>query len=1047
MSLNRLSTAALALSTALSLSACMTGRDLALADRPIALGRDDFGNVCTATRTHNGVFAGKEGDSAFVITCSGNTGARPLGRVQTWVKSRAPAPRTELCGADMPATLEGIGAVRVSRCLDELTGLNSVVIAFDRGNRRYRGAASATLQGHLEQLMRVVAGVAPTTALAGAEPPKKTIATEALAEVPETAKLATAVPDIDVEVAIREGSALNRRGEYVRASRELNDAISRLPSDTAAAERIQLSLEAGLGNSNTRQFEAADRHFAEADRLLSGDPNVARRAFLERKRNTYLAMHALNQRDFTRASDLLASGKASDPLQDPIVLAELNQVPGSGLEAASSIDGEVYERLVLEAQRNWSHSVALSARERSADLPASREALNASAATLRALLSYPIDPTAVLWLVAQVERQDARLDELEGQASPQARTAALANFDCAIDALRGTIPANEQACAVQLPEVARVRLTRLQSEAAGPILAETQLERAGLLARTGAPEAQVQAAYDQAIDDLIRLSRSGGPAPVGLEAYLDLLIQRHAADPNSGAAESFFKAAQALRASPREFHALQSVATADPATAAKVRELANLDRDIVNLRADIAATQDPVRRGELEAQRDEKERAVQALNAQLQGTSYERVSDRPATIAEIQAALNPGEVFWKVAQLRTRLYGVVIGKDGVTIYPAENTARAAIALARLVRRSAFDETSDRLPFFNVGAAASLFELLAGPARDRLLAADAIAVDPSGPLEIVPVGVLVTNLESAREYQRQRRERPNDYSRVDFLARKAALQTALSPRSFLIARALKPSEAPQPLIGLGEHVIPTDAQGAVSFGNGCQVERQNLIALSVFQEPISAARLDVVANALGVPNAPKLVGAEFTDRAIRSSESLDRYQVLHFSTHGIAQVRQGCDIPPSLITTAGPDGSDGLLTYEEIARLDLDANLVVLSACDTSASVAGALAQRSGNEADGAKALSGLVRSFLAAKARAVVATHWQVSIEEESDRLFREFYTRGRTVSIGEALKGAQVELMSDPRYSHPFFWGAYFVVGDAGKRMLSPAPAQVASR
>jgi CHAT domain-containing protein len=79
-----------------------------------------------------------------------------------------------------------------------------------------------------------------------------------------------------------------------------------------------------------------------------------------------------------------------------------------------------------------------------------------------------------------------------------------------------------------------------------------------------------------------------------------------------------------------------------------------------------------------------------------------------------------------------------------------------------------------------------------------------------------------------------------------------------------------------------------------------------------------------------------------------------------------------------------------------------------------------------------------VRAFLAANSRAVLATYWKVSAEEESDALFRTFYSAGRTSTIRGALKAAQNSLINAPRYSHPFYWGAYFVVGDASKSMLT---------
>jgi CHAT domain-containing protein len=61
-----------------------------------------------------------------------------------------------------------------------------------------------------------------------------------------------------------------------------------------------------------------------------------------------------------------------------------------------------------------------------------------------------------------------------------------------------------------------------------------------------------------------------------------------------------------------------------------------------------------------------------------------------------------------------------------------------------------------------------------------------------------------------------------------------------------------------------------------------------------------------------------------------------------------------------------------------------------------------------------------------------------VSVEQESDALFRSFYSHGRSETIGGALRDAQRSLIDQPRYSHPYYWGAYFVVGDASKTMLT---------
>jgi CHAT domain-containing protein len=237
---------------------------------------------------------------------------------------------------------------------------------------------------------------------------------------------------------------------------------------------------------------------------------------------------------------------------------------------------------------------------------------------------------------------------------------------------------------------------------------------------------------------------------------------------------------------------------------------------------------------------------------------------------------------------------------------------------------------------------------------------------------------------------------------------------------------------------------------IRVGVGCSVGADRLGAIAQTLKPIDGEELQIAAGALGATNAQFVTGAGFSDSDVAARSDLDQYEVVHFATHGLEEGMWGCSkSPPALVTSFGAPGSDGLLDFSEIAKLRLDANLVVLSACDTAAGIRGeALRRASGQEQPGST-LEGLVRAFLTANARSVLATYWQVSAEQESDEFMRAFYTRGKNGTIGEALQAAQRTLIATPQYSHPFYWAPYFLVGDSAKPMLSgaAAPQQVAAR
>jgi hypothetical protein len=649
-------------------------------------------------------------------------------------------------------------------------------------------------------------------------------------------------------------------------------------------------------------------------------------------------------------------------------------------------------------------------------------AIAAAANAYRPLENERIAQDRILWLGARIARQQGRLQARRGEMGP-----ALDSFDRALDALRRSALANA-------------------GSGTEPAIAEAQLERAGVFARSNAAPAAKRATYAEAVDAVIASGGGARAAMGGVEPFLDLLVAEAAAGPRADTFDLFFRAVQAggEPAVARQVTQLQQVVASDPVLGALVRDRAELEREITRLRYRIAAgpEEGEVGTGELERARAAAEQRLLGVNARLfADPRFRSVEERPATLAELRAGLRPGEAFLKLTELNRRIYGLYVDRDRTFAYAVADgdaSRRAVDQLAGDVRRS-IDGRLDqgKLVPFDDAKAYALFRLIAGPAADRLAATRALVVDPGGPLERLPVGVLVTR------YQRGMvRADPFDYSAASFLAGSATISTALSPRSFLVSRALPPSRARRRFLGLGEHTAPAASATAapVRVGFGCVVDYGRLTGLSRDLKPISRRELDLAAEVLGDPGAPMLTNAAFTDSALEARGDLDQYAVLHFATHGLQEGQWGCaKSPPALVTSFGASGSDGLLSFSEIAELRLDANLVVLSACDTASGVRDQTLARSSGQEEAGSTLEGLVRAFLTANARAVLATYWQVSAEAESDAFMRSFYASARGGSIGESLRTAQTALIRQPATSHPFYWAPYFLVGDGTKPMLSP--------
>src|SRR6185436_9666521 len=203
-------------------------------------------------------------------------------------------------------------------------------------------------------------------------------------------------------------------------------------------------------------------------------------------------------------------------------------------------------------------------------------------------------------------------------------------------------------------------------------------------------------------------------------------------------------------------------------------------------------------------------------------------------------------------------------------------------------------------------------------------------------------------------------------------------------------------------------------------------------------PDTADELKAIATALEADPAKVLnLGKDANEARVKTTD-LSGFKILAFATHGLVPGELNGLRQPALALSA-PDVSgtegDGLLTMEEILALKLDADWVVLSACNTGTG-AGA----------GAEAASGLGRAFFYAGTRALLVTNWSVhsaSARELVSDLFRR-QAQDAAITRGEALRQAMTAMIDGPgfkddkghtlfAYAHPLFWAPYTIIGDGG--------------
>jgi CHAT domain-containing protein len=211
-----------------------------------------------------------------------------------------------------------------------------------------------------------------------------------------------------------------------------------------------------------------------------------------------------------------------------------------------------------------------------------------------------------------------------------------------------------------------------------------------------------------------------------------------------------------------------------------------------------------------------------------------------------------------------------------------------------------------------------------------------------------------------------------------------------------------------------------------FWRGAGVDR-SMLGKALPQLPDTAVELKAVAQKLGVPASDIHLGRDASETVLKGAPLVD-YRIVYFATHSLVAGDVKGLAEPSLVLSipAQPSGlDDGLLAASEVAQLKLDADWVVLSACNT---IAGGK--------PGAEALSGLARAFFYAGARALLVSHWAVDSEAATRLTTSTFDILAADPSLGraEALRRAMLAYLndaSDRNAAYPAFWGPFEIVGE----------------
>jgi CHAT domain-containing protein len=363
----------------------------------------------------------------------------------------------------------------------------------------------------------------------------------------------------------------------------------------------------------------------------------------------------------------------------------------------------------------------------------------------------------------------------------------------------------------------------------------------------------------------------------------------------------------------------------------------------------------------------------------------------------------------------------LVRPDAIAIAPVDGGSMRMGALVKRARASMESEVAGPPPAFDAEAARLLFDSIFGRLRPQLADLDSLTVAPTGPLLSIPFGML---LEGPAD--------PAALAGAPWLIRRMAVAHVPAAANFItLRRVAGGSRATRPWFGFGDFRPPTVAQARATFPAATCAQSAALLA-ALPPLPGARAELEAARRLLGAAPTDELLGPAFTAAAVQRTRLSD-YRILHFATHALLPTDLACQNEPAIVTSdpAGARDADGaLLTASAVARMQLDAEAVILSACNTGGPAGGAAGE----------SLSGLARSFFFAGARSLLITHWSVSdqftaylvaLTLEAARAHPE---RG----LGAALRTAQLRILDESSgerglQAHPFFWAPLALIGDGG--------------
>lgn len=402
----------------------------------------------------------------------------------------------------------------------------------------------------------------------------------------------------------------------------------------------------------------------------------------------------------------------------------------------------------------------------------------------------------------------------------------------------------------------------------------------------------------------------------------------------------------------------------------------------------------------------------------------------PIGIAETQSLLKADEAVVLYLPVEEAMFLIGVSKSDivwtVAAVRSEELTKNIAALRRQLDPNLW-QTRPLEPF-DRALAHRLYRSMWAPLESVVKGKVQVFVVPTGPLTSFPLSVLVA--EEPRGGVAGDAD-PQTLSDTAWLIKRHALTTLPSISSLKALRVYaNKGSGSEPFAGFGDPAFGAPANMLIASRSVASVFRGASPDLATLRTlpplPQTAGELKALAKALGASDDAVYLRERATEGQVKSID-LSKKRVIAFATHGLMAGDMGLGEPGLVFTPPGmaSERDDGYLSASEAAGLNLKADWIILSACNTAA-----------GDTPGAKGLSGLARAFFLAGSKSLLVSHWPVWDNAAMKLTTGTVTNMQKRPADGraEALRQSMLTLMNDksaPYFAHPAAWAPFILVGE----------------